>query len=65
MSIRVRFLPIFCGGKFTTNARKGLAIIVQMLAKIVHETFLYEKETFKGEKDFKGERDFKGEKVKG
>jgi len=56
MSIRVRFLPIFCGGKFTTNARKGLAIIVQMLAIIVHETFLYEKETFKGEKDFKGEK---------
>jgi len=50
MSIRVRFLPIFCGGKFTTNARKGLAIIVQMLAIIVHETFLYEKETFKGER---------------
>jgi len=50
MSIQVRFLPIFCGGKFTTNARKGLAIIVQMLAIIVHETFLHEKETFKGEK---------------
>jgi hypothetical protein len=57
MSIRVRFLPIFCGGKFTTNARKGLAIIVQMLAIIVHETFLYEKER-KGEGEFKGEKGF-------
>ena len=44
MSIRVRFLPIFCGGKFSTNARKGLAIIVRMHAKIVHETFLQENE---------------------
>ena len=64
MSILLRFLPIFCGGKFSATACKRHAIIVQMLAKIVHETFLYEKETFKGEKDFKGERDFKGEKVK-
>jgi len=44
MSIRVRFLPIFCGGKFSTNARKALAIIVRMHAKFVHEAFLQEKE---------------------
>jgi len=56
MSIRVRFLPIFCGGKFNIDVRKRHAIIVQIHAIIVHETFLYEKETFKGEKDFKGEK---------